>query len=106
MNYLFLTNQGSNEHPELVVQPFDANTELNDYEVSHSSVQEPKRKTSPWDPLPRLARWRLARPTPPCPSVPSFEVSLTDPLTASFFTDPLGVARSDRERGRDPLLCE
>jgi hypothetical protein len=29
-----MTHHGSNEHPELVVQPFDANTELNDYEVS------------------------------------------------------------------------
>jgi hypothetical protein len=38
VNYLFLTNHGSNEHPELVVQPFDANTELNDYEVSHASL--------------------------------------------------------------------
>lgn len=36
MNYLFLTDHGSNEHPELVVQHFDANTELNDYEVSHA----------------------------------------------------------------------
>jgi len=33
VNYLFMTNQGSNEHPELVVQPFEANTELNDYEI-------------------------------------------------------------------------
>ncbi|KAI0295125.1 hypothetical protein B0F90DRAFT_1820697 [Multifurca ochricompacta] len=33
VNYLFMTNHGSNEHPELVVQPFDANTELNDYEI-------------------------------------------------------------------------
>ncbi|KAH9954701.1 hypothetical protein BC827DRAFT_1143178 [Russula dissimulans] len=33
VNYLFLTNHGLNEHPELVVQPFDANTELNDYEI-------------------------------------------------------------------------
>jgi hypothetical protein len=36
VNYLFLTDHGSNEHPELVVQHFDANTELNDYEVSHA----------------------------------------------------------------------
>jgi hypothetical protein len=35
VNYLFMTNHGSNEHPELAVQPFDASTELNDYEVSH-----------------------------------------------------------------------
>jgi hypothetical protein len=34
VNYLFMTNHGSNEHPELAVQPFDATTELNDYEVS------------------------------------------------------------------------
>lgn len=34
MNYLFLADHGSNEHPELVVHDFDANTELNDYEVS------------------------------------------------------------------------
>ncbi|KAH9976895.1 hypothetical protein BGW80DRAFT_885850 [Lactifluus volemus] len=33
VNYLFMTNNGSNEHPELVVHPFDANTELNDYEI-------------------------------------------------------------------------
>lgn len=34
MNYLFLANDGLEEHPELVVEPFDANTEQNDYEVS------------------------------------------------------------------------
>jgi hypothetical protein len=37
VNYLFMTNHGSNEHPELVVQPFDVNTELNDYEVRRLS---------------------------------------------------------------------
>jgi hypothetical protein len=37
VNYLFMTDHGSNEHPELVVHDFDANTELNDYEVSHAS---------------------------------------------------------------------
>jgi hypothetical protein len=31
-----MTDHGSNEHPELVVHDFDANTELNDYEVSHA----------------------------------------------------------------------
>jgi len=36
VNYLFMTDHGSNEHPELVVQDFDTNTELNDYEVSHA----------------------------------------------------------------------
>jgi hypothetical protein len=36
VNYLFMTDHGSNEHPELVVEDFDANTELNDYEVSHA----------------------------------------------------------------------
>lgn len=36
VNYLFMTDHGSNEHPELVVHDFDANTELNDYEVSHT----------------------------------------------------------------------
>lgn len=33
VNYLFMTDHGSNEHPELVVHEFDANTELNDYEI-------------------------------------------------------------------------
>jgi len=33
VNYLFMTNHGSNEHPELAIQPFDASTELNDYEI-------------------------------------------------------------------------
>ncbi|KAI0270403.1 hypothetical protein BC834DRAFT_950148 [Gloeopeniophorella convolvens] len=33
VNYLFMTDDGAQEHPELVVQPFDANTELNDYEI-------------------------------------------------------------------------
>ena len=36
VNYLFTTDHGSNEHPELVVHDFDANTELNDYEVSNA----------------------------------------------------------------------
>lgn len=36
VNYLFMTDHGSNELPELVVHDFDANTELNDYEVSLS----------------------------------------------------------------------
>jgi hypothetical protein len=36
VNYLFMTDDGSNEHPELVVHDFDANTELNDYEVSNA----------------------------------------------------------------------
>jgi hypothetical protein len=36
VNYLFMTDHGSDEHPELVVHDFDANTELNDYEVSHA----------------------------------------------------------------------
>jgi hypothetical protein len=31
-----MTDHGSNEHPELVVHDFDANTELNDYEVSNA----------------------------------------------------------------------
>ncbi len=31
-----MTDHGSNEHAELVVEDFDANTELNDYEVSPS----------------------------------------------------------------------
>ncbi|EIM84487.1 uncharacterized protein STEHIDRAFT_123267 [Stereum hirsutum FP-91666 SS1] len=33
VNYLFLTNDGLEEHPELVVEPFNANTEQNDYEI-------------------------------------------------------------------------
>jgi hypothetical protein len=44
VNYLFMTDHGSNEHPELVVHDFDANTELNDYEVSHAN-----RLPSPFD---------------------------------------------------------
>lgn len=35
VNYLFMTDHGSDEQPELVVHDFDANTELNDYEVSY-----------------------------------------------------------------------
>ncbi|KAI9461906.1 hypothetical protein BJY52DRAFT_164367 [Lactarius psammicola] len=33
VNYLFMTNEGINEHPELVIQPFDAKAERNDYEI-------------------------------------------------------------------------
>lgn len=33
VNYLFLTNEGSDMHPELMLEPFSANTEQNDYEV-------------------------------------------------------------------------
>jgi hypothetical protein len=33
VNYLFMTNEGTNKHPELVLQPFDAKAERNDYEV-------------------------------------------------------------------------
>ncbi|KAI9435431.1 hypothetical protein H4582DRAFT_1969343 [Lactarius indigo] len=33
VNYLFMTNEGSNERPELVLQPFDAKVERNDYEI-------------------------------------------------------------------------
>ncbi|THH15438.1 hypothetical protein EW146_g5041 [Bondarzewia mesenterica] len=33
VDYLFLTNHGLEEHPELVVQPFNANAEQNDYEI-------------------------------------------------------------------------
>ena len=35
VNYLFMTNEGMNKHPELVLQPFDAKVERNDYEVSN-----------------------------------------------------------------------
>jgi hypothetical protein len=28
-----MTNEGTNRHPELVLQPFDAKVERNDYEV-------------------------------------------------------------------------
>ena len=47
MNYLFMTNHGSNEHPELAVQPFDASTELNDYEVSHGFFPPPLSHLAP-----------------------------------------------------------
>ena len=33
VNYLFMTNEGTDRHPELVLQPFDAKVERNDYEV-------------------------------------------------------------------------
>jgi hypothetical protein len=33
VNYLFLTNEGLDVHPELIVEPFNARTEQNDYEV-------------------------------------------------------------------------
>jgi hypothetical protein len=33
VNYLFMTNEGTNRHPELVLQPFDAKVERNDYEI-------------------------------------------------------------------------
>lgn len=36
VNYMFLTNDGSGETRELVVEPFDAVTEQNDYEVRSS----------------------------------------------------------------------
>lgn len=33
VKYLFLTNDGLEEPPELVIEPFNVNNELNDYEV-------------------------------------------------------------------------
>ena len=33
VNYLFLANNGLEEHPELAIEPFNANSEQNDYEV-------------------------------------------------------------------------
>jgi hypothetical protein len=33
VKYLFLTDDGLEEHPELMVEPFNANSEQNDYEV-------------------------------------------------------------------------
>jgi hypothetical protein len=33
VDYCFLANDGLDIHPELVVDPFDAKTEQNDYEV-------------------------------------------------------------------------
>ncbi|KAF9258763.1 hypothetical protein L218DRAFT_934493 [Marasmius fiardii PR-910] len=33
VNYLFLTNDGLEEHPKLRVEPFNANAEQNDYEI-------------------------------------------------------------------------
>ncbi|KAG7096777.1 hypothetical protein E1B28_004187 [Marasmius oreades] len=33
VNYLFLTNDGLEEHPKLHVEPFNANSEQNDYEI-------------------------------------------------------------------------
>lgn len=33
VNYLFMTNEGTKEHAELVLQPFDAKVERNDYEI-------------------------------------------------------------------------
>ncbi|KAJ7630766.1 hypothetical protein FB45DRAFT_746888 [Roridomyces roridus] len=36
VKYLFLTNSGFDTHPELVVEPFNANTEQNDYEIPWS----------------------------------------------------------------------
>jgi hypothetical protein len=81
VNYLFMTDHGSNEHPELVVHDFDANTELNDYEVSHAN-----RLPSP------LSRIH--------PSIWCFLIA----YLSHFFTDPLGVTRFDSERGRGTLL--
>lgn len=49
VNYLFMTDHGSNEHPELVVHDFDANTELNDYEVSHANRLPSPLAHSPFD---------------------------------------------------------
>ncbi|KAJ7786131.1 hypothetical protein B0H16DRAFT_1294458 [Mycena metata] len=36
VKYLFLTNSGFDTHPKLVVEPFNANTEQNDYEIPWS----------------------------------------------------------------------
>ncbi|KDQ49460.1 hypothetical protein JAAARDRAFT_42879 [Jaapia argillacea MUCL 33604] len=36
VNYLFLTNNGLDDHPELTVRHFKASTELNDYEIPWS----------------------------------------------------------------------
>jgi len=79
VNYLFMTDHGSNEHPELVVEDFDANTELNDYEVSHARSPFPSRIH------------------------PSIWCSL-NAFLSHFSTDPLGVTRFDSERGRGTLF--
>jgi len=36
VKYLFLTNSGFDTHPKLTVEPFNANTEQNDYEIPWS----------------------------------------------------------------------
>jgi hypothetical protein len=36
VNYLFLANIGIEDHPELMVEPFNASNEMNDYEVPSS----------------------------------------------------------------------
>lgn len=83
VNYLFMTNHGSNEHqPELVVHPFDANTELNDYEVC----------VIPFLPVVGAAAVVLIV------LFPSFF------FFSTFFTDSLGLARFDRKRRRGTLF--
>jgi hypothetical protein len=88
VNYLFLTNHGSNEHPELVVQPFDANTELNDYEVSHAFPHP--------------------HPFPDRASSAFLILSFFSSFFRLYHTnkDPLGVTRIDRGRARGSLLRE
>jgi hypothetical protein len=82
-----MTDHGSNEHPELVVHDFDANTELNDYEVSNART--PSLHATPIVPLSRIHS-----------SIWCFLI----PFLSQIFTDPLGVTRFDSERGRGTLL--
>lgn len=38
VKYLFLTNDGLDDHTDLVLEPFNATTEQNDYEVRIEAV--------------------------------------------------------------------
>ena len=91
-----MTNHGSNEHPELAVQPFDANTELNDYEVSHNFF--PPTSLSPRPSFIRSTSDRTL-----CVRLRDSESFFS---SFTHFTDPLGVTRFDCGRARGPLLRE
>ena len=83
MNYLFMTNEGTNKHPELVLDPFDAKVERNDYEVSNRCCYVAYRAAS----LINLFFFFYS-------------------LLFVIKKDPLGVTRFDCKRARRALVCK
>lgn len=64
MKYLFLTDSGFDTHPTLTVEPFNAATEQNDYEVwlleFHHCIFNPFHAQIPWSLRDLIADERVA----------------------------------------------